>query len=212
MIESVTMDLGLQLVHQKGIFDPIPAHLVSLVENPLYLGVFMAARWSMFAVGFPDDEPEENGDRYLMHNGKKPLTLDESIINFRYYIDRYLKLFKNKPTSIFLQVPRYPFFPKKEAIMKEVGGGVKFKLRSLPLKTLKIHKEEHRIVNDIFDEIAYKNSLVKLLDASSILCPEDVCLWHEESNLLYHDDDHLSVYGAKKLYNQIKSVFLSFYK
>jgi hypothetical protein len=53
----VAADAGFQLVHLKGTLADDRKRLIELSGSPLFVGTIMASRWSMYAVGFPVDEP-----------------------------------------------------------------------------------------------------------------------------------------------------------
>lgn len=163
--------------------------IADLIKLPNYQGMVLTSRWSMY-LGFQDDEPEESGTRYIHFNGGSPSNRDEAIIAFKEGYNALINKEIMKNSVILLQVPRYPFFPVKEALLEEKG----LKFRRLSNKTLSQHRKEHRAVNEIFYSV--NGSDIVIADPASILCPKGICKWRDGVDLFYKDDDHLSAYGA----------------
>lgn len=194
-VERLSAEAGFQLVHVKGSLADDRKQLVNLSGSPLFAGMFMASRWSMYAVGFPVDDPEEKGTRYLPLDGNGTTNLDEGTRNFRIHLQQFFSDFDGKPTLFILEVPRYSFFPKKELIMESVG----LRLRPLPVKTLAGHRTEQEKTLSIILQASSPHPTVRIADPANILCAGGTCIWHEDWQLLYKDDDHLSIHGAEKL-------------
>ena len=115
-----------------------------------------------------------------------------------------MKATQGKPIIVFLQVFQFPFFPKKVALMEWLG----LKLRPSPVKTISMHQQDHHVVNSMFIEMAEQYPSVQLVDPAIVLCPTGQCIWREDWNILYKDDDHLSLYGAEKLRPLLTSLVL----
>jgi hypothetical protein len=96
---------------------------------------------------------------------------------------------------LLLEVPRYPFFPKKELVMDWAG----LKLRPLPRKTIAEHRSEQHETREMIQTISAEYPAVRLADPTDILCADGTCVWHKGWGLFYKDDDHLSVYGSERL-------------
>jgi peptidoglycan/LPS O-acetylase OafA/YrhL len=197
-------DFGFQVVHIKSSLADDRARLIELTGSPLFAGTIMASRWSMYAVGFPPDEPEETGTRYLPLDGNAAKNPTEAGKNFRTLLNRFLTDISVKPTLLLLEVPRYPFFPKKELVMDWAG----LKLRPLPSKTTAEHSREQKETRKMIQVIAAEFATVHLADPAEILCADGACVWHIGWKLLYKDDDHLSVYGSERLTPIFKNFFV----
>jgi peptidoglycan/LPS O-acetylase OafA/YrhL len=206
VISNVAVNAGYQLVHLKGSLADDRNRLIELKASPLFFGTIVASRWSMYAVGFPKDEPQETGNRYLPLDGNHAKNRTEAGEYFREHLRRFLADLAGKPMLFILEVPRYPFLPKKELIMDFVG--VKF--RPLPIKTLKEHYVEQKETREIITTLIADYPNVRLADPADILCSDNLCIWRIGWKLLYMDDDHLSVYGSEKLEPLIKNFFDEF--
>lgn len=194
VVEKSAAKNGLALVHIRGSLADQHVELLNLTRKPTYKGTILASRWSMYAVGFPPDEPEEKGDRYLVLNGKKATNSAEATEFFKAHLKRLLTaLPENQPILIFKEVPRYPFMPQKEALMEWAG----FRLRPLPVKSRQTHIDEQRTTSEIFSNVVSNFKNLQLIDPAELLCAKQGCIWRDGWNLLYKDDDHLSVYGAE---------------
>jgi peptidoglycan/LPS O-acetylase OafA/YrhL len=205
-VRKSATDLGLELVHIRGSLADQHTRLLHLTKKPGYRGALLAARWSMYAVGFPADDPEEKGDRFLVLNGKKAENSSEATVFFKAHLTRLLSIFpSNKPVMIVKEVPRYSFMPKKEAIMENIG----LRLRPLPVKTLQAHKDEQQVMSEIFNDAANNFRNVELAEPAKLLCKNEKCMWRDGWSLLYKDDDHLSIYGAEWLQPLFQPFMLS---
>ena len=194
-VEKASLKKGLQLVHIKGSLADDREWLIKLSDLPLFVGMIVASRWSMYAVGFPGNEPEEKGTRYLPLEGEFPVNSKEGRYNFQIHLKRFFSDFDGKPLLFVLEVPRYPFFPKKELIMEWAG----YRLRPLPVKTLAAHRIEQEETRSIILQVSAQYPSARIADPANILCDGGTCVWHEGWQLLYKDDDHLSVHGAERL-------------
>jgi peptidoglycan/LPS O-acetylase OafA/YrhL len=198
-MEEIATSKGLQLVFIRGKLGGDNSDLFKLAQLPQFQGVIMAGRWSMYAIGFPVDEPEETGTRYLVLNGKYPTNKLEAMNSFEIHLESFLSQIPNKTVYIFKEVPRYPFLPVKESAIEWVG----LKLRPLPEKTVSSYLEEQKDLTKLFQKAVDKHRNVVLLNATDILCPDNICIWRNGYSIWYKDDDHLSIDGA----NKIKPVF-----
>jgi peptidoglycan/LPS O-acetylase OafA/YrhL len=165
------------------------ARISDLIKKSTFKGMILASRWSMY-LGFQEDEPEEQGTRYISIDRVYPRNKKEAAKSFEI---AYRRLFAEgliKRAVIVLQVPRYPFFPVKEALLESRG----LKFRKLPEKTLEQHRKEQNLANRILCSVN-SNEFVTA-DPSDILCQGGFCRWRNGDTLLYKDDDHLSVAGA----------------
>jgi hypothetical protein len=56
----------------------------------------------------------------------------------------------------------------------------------------------------VLDPDLYPN--VKFLNTVNYFCDSERCKYGEYSGLYYHDNDHLSSYGAQKMFNSISKI------
>jgi peptidoglycan/LPS O-acetylase OafA/YrhL len=197
------LNAGFQLVHIKGSLAEDRKRLVELTTSPFFKGIVLASRWSMYAVGFPLDEPEEVGTRYLSVDGNFAQNRTDAGKHFQTLLQRFLEDINGKPILFLLEVPRYPFFPKKELLMDLAG----LKIRPLSTKSLSEHRSEQQETRQMIETITAQYPRVLLADPAVILCPEGICNWHDGGKIFYKDDDHLSVYGSEKLTPIFKNFF-----
>jgi peptidoglycan/LPS O-acetylase OafA/YrhL len=202
-VVRMAINNGFQLVHIKGSLADDRRRLIELTGSPFFSGTVLASRWSMYAVGFPEDEPEEVGTRYLPLDGKLAKNRAEADKHFQTLLQRFLTDINKKPALLLLEVPRYSFFPKKELLMDLAG----LKIRPLSTKSLSEHRSEQQETRQMIETITAQYPRVLLADPAVILCPEGTCTWHDGWKIFYKDDDHLSVYGSEKLTPIFKNFF-----
>ncbi len=190
---------GLQLVWVKGI--PIDftrrgmhARARQLVDHPGCKGMLLVARWSMY-LGLPEDEIEEIGTRYLRFGDVIPENPAEATETFRASFEHFMTEYGGIPTCIMLEVPRYPFIPKKEAIMRHLG----LKLRPIREKTVGVHRNENALADALIETAIRGYPLANVLDPLPWLSHEGKCVWGRGSDMFYSDDDHLSERGAEEI-------------
>jgi peptidoglycan/LPS O-acetylase OafA/YrhL len=203
-IEKTARLYGFDLLFIKSSLDSNHEELRRAQKSPYFSGLIMASRWSMYASGFPKDEPEETGTRWLILDGKVAENSIEGAHNFTILLRRFLIELADKPIIFFLEVPRYSFFPNKELFMKLM----RLKVRTIPEKTMQMHIDEKRVTRKIIENEISNYTFVNLTDPSITLCPNNICLWHNEYNIYYKDDDHLSIYGAEKLQFLFEDFFI----
>jgi peptidoglycan/LPS O-acetylase OafA/YrhL len=201
-LSEVCHENGVELIYIRESLNEDHAKLFALAKDDGFVGAILASRWSMYALGFPVDEPEEIGDRFLSLDGRKAENQAEAVKYFRLHLDRLLAGFSDKPILIFKEVPRYSFMPKKEAIMEFWGA----KLRPLPEKTIEKHRDEQKMMEVIFCEAVSYHRNIELFDPTIVLCTNGICAWREGRSLLYKDDDHLSVFGVEKFHTSFSNI------
>jgi len=161
--------------------------------------IILAGRLPVYLNGdfFDNKEGGKEGDKFSRKfvTKNKDLTLEKS---FTFEVNEILK--KNKVILI------YP--------IPEVGWRVPDKIMSNKIKRL-IFGAEYKDVTtsyDVYrkrtsssfvllDELEHKN-LIRFYP-HEIFCKKSRCFTHDNENIYYHDDDHLSKYGAKLLNDSI---------
>jgi peptidoglycan/LPS O-acetylase OafA/YrhL len=164
-----------------------------------YLGTLMVLRWNMYSTGFPPYEVEERGNRFLMLDDRRPANATEAfdffVANMTGLVRSIARARPSAPIGILLQVPNMPFYAEKESLMDYHG----LRFRALPPKSAAEHRSEQMPVRRVFDRLRAAEPAIDLLDPTSILCGADTCAYRHGWNVLYKDDDHLSVYGETLL-------------
>jgi len=175
------------------------AELAPVVSSSEYAGSLLVMRWNMYALGFPDYEVEESGDRFLSWHGQRPQNKDQALQFFTSNL-RELVQAMNRPggrrsLGVLLQVPNMPFFAHKESLVDYHG----LRFRTLRVKSTHDHIRETAPIRRVFSDLKASTPEIDILDPTPLLCDEDTCAYRDGWNVRYRDDDHLSVYGEQKL-------------
>ena len=104
-------------------------------------------------------------------------------------IARYKRIGVN---VIFVEDNPQQKFEPKDALRR--GNGKDSVYLSLSVSR-KEHEANQKIAND-----AIRNTNTKFINFDDVLCNKDVCPLVTNSRFIYSDDDHLSVYGALRIY------------
>ncbi len=102
---------------------------------------------------------------------------------------------KCPPKRVKSSLPNMPFFPHKETLIDFYG----MRLRELAPKESAFHINEGKPINDFMRSVASRFPSTKVFDPTPVLCSSKVCEYRENWGVLYKDDDHLSVFGEKRL-------------
>lgn len=205
-VGQLVSERGNQLVYIAGSLADSHEKLRALISHPEYRGTILASRWSMYALGFPPDEPEERGNRFLPLDGRLPVNALQASEHFRIHLGRLLDEFRHGPVVLMKEVPRYPFFPKKEAVMEWLG----MRWRPLPVLTRSSHEASQVSMNALFARVLPQHQNLLVLDPSVVLCSTGACIWRNGFDVYYKDDDHLSVAGANLLSPEFNRLFSRF--
>jgi len=169
------------------------------VQSDGYRGTLMVMRWNAYSTGFPPYEVQEHGNRFLTLDGRRPRDGEEA---FRFFIANVNHLVRSitsarpaRGLGILLQVPNMPFFPEKESLVDYHG----LRFRALPPKSAVQHRTEHVAVRRVFEQLRDTEPRVSVLDPTPLFCDAETCKYRHGWNVLYKDDDHLSVYGETLL-------------
>lgn len=163
--------------------------------------VIIVNRWAQYAIGRNEKLDEANVP--WVHFGKKYSVANADFL--REYADNMVS------TACYMAVRRKVYFtrpipemgidvPSKLARAAIWGGSMDVRL---PLKD---YMQRQKFIWDAQDR-AHRECGVEILDSTSILCPDDYCHGSDAGRALYHDDDHLSEYGNRKLVPLFKLVF-----
>lgn len=180
--------------------DETERDLVRTASAKGYSGIAMVMRWNAYAFGFPAYEVEESGNRFLTLGDVQPRNAAEAESFFKLNLGHLLKaVSRTAPAGdigFMLQVPQNPFFPQKEALVDLHG----LRFRPLfPKPTSQYRDESARMRNVMVDVTRGVVSHVSILDPGPYLCPGEQCEYRHGWDVLYKDDDHVSVYGESLL-------------
>ena len=164
-----------------------------------YMGTLMVARWNMYATPFPSYEVEERGNRFLSLDGRRPRDSDEALDffaqNMAHLVHAIATVRPAKDIGILLQVPNMPFFAQKESLIDYHG----LRFRALPTKSVAEHRAEQAPVRRVFDQLRATEPRLSVIDPTPLLCGAETCSYRRAWNVLYKDDDHLSIFGETQL-------------
>ncbi len=207
-LKEYSNSMNLELIYLEGLsLSDHKALRKEVLQSPLLKAVILISRWNWY-IEAPINDPQEKNHRYFQYNDFYPTNKEEAVSVFEKSYNDLLKKLENVQIIVLQQVPRYPYLVLKEAFMSELG----LRLRPLKKKPVDEYKNNVSQVNKILLEPTLKNKSIKVIDPTEILCPEKVCINRERNNVLYEDDDHLSVYGTKKIMPLIEDALKNKFK
>ena len=165
-----------------------------------YAGIAMVMRWNSYAFGYPSYEVEESGNRFLTLGDVQARNPQEAETHFKLNVGAVIRTLTSAAPStdvgFMLQVPQNPFFAHKEALIDWHG----LRFRPLAPKPAAQYVAESARMRKVLAEISSDiGSPITILDPAPYFCDERSCASRHEWNVMYKDDDHLSVYGATLL-------------
>jgi hypothetical protein len=174
--------------------------LVRAASAKGYAGIAMVMRWNSYAFGYPPYEVEESGNRFLSLGDVPPRSAHEAETFFKVNVGHLFKTLSTAAPSgdigFMIQVPQNPFFAHKEALIDFHG----LRFRSLAPKPAALYVEESARMRKVLAEITGDlGTPVSILDPGPFFCDARTCASRHEWNVLYKDDDHLSIYGETLL-------------
>jgi peptidoglycan/LPS O-acetylase OafA/YrhL len=173
--------------------------LARLAAADGYAGTIMVMRWNAYSTGYAPYEVEERGNRFLTLDGRSPRDGAEALAffaaNMSHLVHRLAVARPGAGVALLLQPPTMAFFPQKESLVEYHG----LRLRPLPPKSAAEHRAEQIPVRRVFEQLRAAEPPVSVLDPTPLLCDAHTCAYRREWNVLYKDDDHLSVYGETLL-------------
>ena len=104
------------------------------------------------------------------------------------------------PIHLITQPPHQKYSPESVYFMIEKGRG---SIEDLSVKRSNFEKL-NKIPINVFS--TYKNE-IDIYDITNLFCDESICPIGEKTRSFYYDNDHLSTYGALKLFDTIESIF-----
>jgi len=180
------------------------AVLGKISNTPEIKTVILAARWAL----------STTGTRYKRESGN-PVQLvdiqslnDTSLSNFSLFeiglkrtVDKLRSLGKN--VVLVMPVPEIGFdVPSAYFISKITGRDVS----AIISPTLEEYTQRIKEVAFVFTKLM-KDPHVHVADPASYLCKEDYCQVVDQGTLLYRDDNHLSVFGARYISHAFDAIF-----
>jgi peptidoglycan/LPS O-acetylase OafA/YrhL len=162
-------------------------------------GIILSSKWAYYT----NDVYDRSSFQFISNSEQGPYSIEESINSFRNGLDltaqKYLA--SNIPIHIISQPPHQLKNPESLYFLVKKGLG--------SIENLSVKQEDfgnlEKITKDIFmkklDDINYHYIF-------DIFCQNFVCSFGTHTHSYYYDDNHLSKFGAEKLRETIKEIFL----
>ena len=161
-------------------------------------GIILSARWS----GYLQGDYNNLNSKFIARNKKGPYDLDESKLAFKEGLEKTLELYNSYKIDMHI-ISQAP-------LQIDNAESIYFRLNKSN-KNLEAFSIEEDIFSDL--EEPYKtffletNLDLSYHDIKNIMCKEQICFIGTKDKSYYHDDDHLSTEGAKKLEPILKEIF-----
>ena len=190
--------------------DPCVASInkaVEIASRPHINTVILASRGPLYLTGRGFGDLDVH-NRYIANpkypNVKDPTQIFE--IGMRDSLSRLQKA--NKKVIFVLDVPEIGFEPKR---CLQGNGGRPLRLNNkLPKSPCAVPRKEfetrNKIYRDLVTSIAKDYPNVTIFDAAAPFCDDEWCWAMKDGQMLYRDDDHLSVDGSKFLAKELIKV------
>ncbi len=136
----------------------------------------------------------ESGNKFLL-NSKSKNNENYKIRNFYEYLEKTFRYFDKKNITLYfvLENPEMGF--AQEDCLKRPLFNSPINLKCSIPKNLHLKRQEKFIYN--VNKIASKYKNIKIIDTQNIFCDSNVCYAKKNGELLYFDDTHLNLVGAK---------------
>jgi len=185
---------------------------INLAASKKEVTVFLIARWDYYVDGSNsgDHQPISlPGQKFSLENSRQVFLgeMRRTLLEFSVVAENVVILLqpphqRGMPLSIFTAALN----KKGNQSLKAFGSGVK-KYISAESVSRSSHISRQLLATTSILTAAEGLNNVYVLDPTDLLCDE-VCLIGDAEGSFYYDDDHLSVYGYKKLRN----IFSQFFK
>lgn len=179
----------------------VQSALEKLETGYLNVPVIIVNRWAQYAIGRNEKITEANVP--WVKFGKEYSVSTEDFL--QEYADNMVS------TACHIAIRRKVYFMRP---IPEMGIDVPSKLARAAIwggmmdvrMPLHDYTQRQKFIWDAQDR-AHRECGVEILDPTSILCTDGYCHGSDAGRALYHDDDHLSEYGNRKLVPLFKPVF-----
>jgi len=161
--------------------------------------VILASRIAYYytGYGYGDSEKKESKIVFSEYFYNNPTYNQKAI--FLKHLQETFSYFQKKKIYTFLIIenPELGFSPK--VCLK------RFILPNPREKSCYLPKEEYvkrrKIYLDEIKRLVKEYKYAYIIDSKDVFCKNDLCIIYENKIPLYYDDDHLTIYGGKKLVN-----------
>lgn len=161
-------------------------------------GVVMALRWTSAV-----EQRLTDSEEYFESGLRSPDAIKSNRVRFLQDTEYAVRKTADKdiPFWFVRQVPEYRFYVPRKLYMATV---TRHNVEDIGLDRTS-HDERGRYTASVLQGLAMDTAHV--IDPASVLCNETRCRVERDGRALYHDDDHLTVFGAKLLKPIIEPVF-----
>ena len=162
-------------------------------------GIILSSKWAFYTNGAYDS----SSFQFISNSDQGPYSSEESINSFRNGLDltaqKYLA--SNIPIHIISQPPYQLKNPESLYFRIKKGLG---SIQELSVKHRDFSNLE-KITKEIFMN---KTDDINFHYIGDIFCQNSVCSFGTNTHSYYYDDNHLSMFGAEKLRETLKEIFL----
>ncbi len=164
--------------------------IFNYVKNNNIKNVILVSRWTYYTKSLS----KPNEVTLIARNSDAEVDATSSEADLAFALKNTVNLYKNIGVNVYIvqdnpQQIVEPMAALKNATKTPYDWAInKYSI------TLERHVENQTKVNGYID-----SSGAKIINFNSILCPRGVCSFVDGGKFLYFDDDHLSIYGAKKV-------------
>ena len=187
------------------------AHVLDMFKNTPNQTIVLNARFAMYQSGrgfvLPNQNLKEPMDVHIqaIEFAGFDATADYSQV-FAMGLRKTLNALKQQHKSVVLvyQTPELGFDPK--SCVSRLFRKVQESQCKIPRATVEARQAGYR---NIIKEVLIDYPGVVTFDPMQLLCDAKYCYGEKDGNILYKDDDHLSVLGSKLIAPALKEVILS---
>ena len=136
---------------------------------------------------------------YNLWDSKKEY-FESWLIAFENFLDKLAE--KKVNVIISTPTPEFPFATLQQCQGQNIEWFNKFSKKdcSYPIDYFESKNGKYSNIINSLKKISIEKENLYLFDALSMMCPNNLCKYNLNGNLLYVDDDHLSEYSAKFIY------------
>lgn len=182
-------------------------NILSLLENYPNIPVVIVNRYNEYLLGHNEDEfissyyletELDMSDSYSLKKVREELSTG--------FLDSICKISEKNMTYLVNSIPEIgknvPMLIAKNMFIKNERIEIKLDKQS--------YLDRNRLASRIH-ETAKKDCGVKIIDVSSALCDSEFCYTSNEKDIYYADDDHLNLWGSRKVSPLFEHLFTKEY-
>jgi hypothetical protein len=173
--------------------------IYSYVKSSGIKNVILVGRWTYYTKSLA----RPNEINYVARNPDNEVDAVSSEADLAFALKNTVSLYKQigVNVSIVQDNPQQTIEPL-EALKRASKTPYDWAINKSSI-SLEDHQKNQRIVNGYIEK-----SGANIINFNKILCPERICPFVVDGKFLYFDDDHLSIYGAKKVSPELTRLLL----